>query len=335
MNEKKKPPMLKIILGILLAVICIGGVELAVARVVDPVLYHAIVDPVVDYVTKTATYLGEQAVITGKRLQAFVQKTGDQLQQSYQRFTQETQARWLAFQESLKPPPEPEPTAEELAAAEQMLQEAQLAIPRPTADQSITHFTTEMSTGQELLVGGGHSLVYFNQTDDRWGNYGSDSIAGYGCGPTAMAMVVSTLTGRFYNPQTMADIFVEEQFWARGGGTYYNFAYGSGERFQMEVTPLPPEELTANQLSRYLMSGGLIIALMGEGHFTSGGHFIVLHGATLTGDILVADPASRERSLTTWDPKLILDELSYVRSSGAPLWLFTNPSAITEELLIP
>ena len=41
---------------------------------------------------------------------------------------------------------------------------------------------------------------------------------------------------------------------------------------------------------------------MGPGHFTNGGHFIILRGVTLDGSVLVADPASQERSLTTWDP---------------------------------
>lgn len=133
--------------------------------------------------------------------------------------------------------------------------------------------------------------------------------------------------------QEMADIFVEEQFWASKSGTYYSFAYGSGERFNLKVEPLIPEETTASLLLQHLMSGKLAIALMGPGHFTNAGHFIVLRGSTLTGDVLVADPASRERSLTTWDPQLILDELSPVRSSGAPLWLFSVQQEIYEDTL--
>ena len=35
---------------------------------------------------------------------------------------------------------------------------------------------------------------------------------------------------------------------------------------------------------------------MSAGHFTSGGHFILLRGVTLDGNILVADPNSRARS---------------------------------------
>ena len=62
---------------------------------------------------------------------------------------------------------------------------------------------------------------------------------------------------------------------------------------------------------------------MGPGHFTQGGHFILLRGVTLSGMILVADPNSEERSLMEWDPQLILDELSASTASGAPLWVLS------------
>jgi hypothetical protein len=41
-----------------------------------------------------------------------------------------------------------------------------------------------------------------------------------------------------------------------------------------------------------LSSGKLVVVIMGKGHFTSSGHFIVLCGVTSEGKILVADPAS-------------------------------------------
>ncbi len=84
------------------------------------------------------------------------------------------------------------------------------------------------------------------------------------------------------------------------------------------------EETTADDLFQHLLGDSLIIALVGPGHFTRGGHYIVLRGVTLSGDVLVADPASRDRSLVTWDPQLILDELSTARAAGAPLWVFSK-----------
>ena len=68
----------------------------------------------------------------------------------------------------------------------------------------------------------------------------------------------------------------------------------------------------------------LLVALMGPGHFTKGGHFILLRGVTLTGTLLVADPNSVERSLAEWEPQLILDELSSSTNNGAPLWVLSK-----------
>ena len=70
----------------------------------------------------------------------------------------------------------------------------------------------------------------------------------------------------------------------------------------------------------------MLVSLMGKGNFTTGGHFILIRGMTLSGDVLVADPNSLERSLQTWDPQLILDELSSARNSGAPLWAVSVPT---------
>jgi hypothetical protein len=60
---------------------------------------------------------------------------------------------------------------------------------------------------------------------------------------------------------------------------------------------------------------------MTKGHFTSGGHFIVLRGVTSEGKILVADPASYTRSEKEWDLNIILNEASKRAGSGGPFWI--------------
>ena len=105
--------------------------------------------------------------------------------------------------------------------------------------------------------------------------------------------------------------------------------YGCGPTsMAMIIATLTDETMTptttADSLTQALASGQVCVALMREGHFTSGGHFIVLRGVTLEGKILVADPNSRQRSLIAWDPQLIIDELSHSRTSGAPLWCIST-----------
>lgn len=52
------------------------------------------------------------------------------------------------------------------------------------------------SLGDVTFTDGGTPVVYYNQLDERYASqpYGTDNIGGYGCGPTAMAIVVSSLT---------------------------------------------------------------------------------------------------------------------------------------------
>lgn len=191
--------------------------------------------------------------------------------------------------------------------------------PRPRAPFEITALVER--DGQEVLTGGANEILYFNQTYERWADaaYGSDRLEGYGCGPTAMAMVVSSLTDTRVDPEEMAQFCVEQKYWARKHGSYLSIVQGTAEAYGLTCTPLSPEE-GEDYIVSCLATGQVIVALMGPGHFTSRGHFILLRGITLDGSVLVADPASVERSLTLWDLELILEELSPSRHHGAPLW---------------
>ena len=73
-----------------------------------------------------------------------------------------------------------------------------------------------------------------------------------------------------------------------------------------------------------LSYGKLVVAIMTKGHFTSGGHFIVLRGVTAAGNILVADPASYTRSEKEWDIGIILNEASKTAGAGGPFWIIGN-----------
>lgn len=188
----------------------------------------------------------------------------------------------------------------------------------PLVDPAVSELVTEGD--QQVLIGNGLHTIYFNQTDPRWADkpYGTDSIAGYACGPTAMAMVVSTLTDQIVDPPTMAQWAVDHGYWASQSGTYHSFIQGASQAFGLECQSFT--ERTPEALQNALLSGDLLVALMGPGHFTQGGHFIVLRGTTLEGQVLVADPNSVDRSLTAWDPQIIFDELSTSTAAGAPLW---------------
>ena len=281
-TPKKKRKTWKVFGIILLAVICIGGMELLVCRFAAPELYHTITAPVVQ--------LAQRIIASGKALFPFTAA------------------------------PQPVSTPVNQAISEPVEAEAP-----PVEDPTITEFITRQ--GVELLTGGVVEMVYYNQGESPWADcaYGPNNIGGYGCGPTSMAMLISSLCSIPLTPEEAARHAYETGHCAPGNGSYLSIVEGMAADYGLEVEPFSGE-ITPRELSLQLATGHIYIALMGPGHFTTRGHFIVLRGLTLEGKVLVADPNSRERSLAAWDPQLIVEELSASRWNGAPLWRFSSLS---------
>ncbi|MEK4107017.1 C39 family peptidase [Paenibacillus sp. FSL R10-2791] len=171
---------------------------------------------------------------------------------------------------------------------------------------------------------GSQEVVYFNQLDTRWANlpYGPhDTIGVAGCGPTSLSIVVSTLTGNTVNPVTMSKWAYENGYLAEGVGSYHSLIPDGAKHFGLYVTGSSINE--AQKVIDALAQGKLVVAIMSKGHFTSSGHFMVLRGVTSDGKILVADPASRKRSLQAWDFSLILNEARKNASAGGPFWIIS------------
>ena len=180
--------------------------------------------------------------------------------------------------------------------------------------------TTIASLGNVRFTDGVTEVVYFNQKDERWANkpYGTDNIGGYGCGPTAMSIVVSSLTDDLVDPEEMAEWAYENGGWCSKSGSYHSLIPNAAKAWGLSV-----EGCTASEPQRILdalSEGKLVVAIMTKGHFTSGGHFIVLRGVQ-DGQILVADPASYRRSEKLWDLSIILNEASKRAGAGGPFWI--------------
>ena len=269
----------------MLAVLCIGGTELTASYFLAPELFARVTAP----------------LRSGARAAAdWFDRTAEQ---------------WSALTAK----------AEELSGAdEQTADEPMLSDRDMLIDPSLTELRSV--NGEEILTGGTIPLVYFNQSDPEWADkpYGSDTIGRYGCGPTAMAMVVSSLCDEPVTPSEMAVLAAKQGYCAKGHGSYLSIVNGIARAYGLESKAIGA--LTVDAVYDALLTGNMLVALVGPGHFTGGGHFIVLRGVTLTGKLLVADPVSDERSLMEWDPQLILDELSASRNNGAPLWVISPPA---------
>jgi len=176
------------------------------------------------------------------------------------------------------------------------------------------------SYGDISFSDGVTSVVYFNQMDERYANkaYGTDSIGGYGCGPTSMAIVVSSLTKNVVDPIQMAEWSYKNGYWCAGSGSYHSLIPAAAKAWGLPVSGCTVSE--PQRILDALADGKLVVALMAKGHFTNGGHFIVLRGVK-DGKIMVADPGSYQRSEKLWDFSIILNEASRRAGAGGPFWI--------------
>ena len=311
-RRKERPPWARYTAIVLLAVLCIGGAELLACRFFEPALYEDIMEPVRGTARQAVQTAGQALGAVCRSASALAEQAGEA-----------AAAALEPIREWMERPAQP---PEEEMEDDSSLAQPDLAPPKEILDPLISDLVER--DGEEILTGGGVEVIYFDQTDEaREGQrYGTDLLRTHGCGPTAMAMAVSSLTGGTVDPEEMAALCVEQGYWCRGHGSYLSIVQGVAGAFGLSCEALDLEALDAEELTLRLSTGDIAVALMTKGHFTKGGHFILLRGVTLSGEILVADPASRDRSLIPWDLSLILEELSPSRHDGAPLWLLSRPA---------
>ena len=123
------------------------------------------------------------------------------------------------------------------------------------------------SLGDVRFTDGAVEVVYFNQYDERYADepYGTDNIGGYGCGPTSMSIVVSSLTEDIVDPIEMAEWSYENGYWCSKSGSYHALIPAAAKAWG-----LPVEGCSASEPQRIvdaLSEGKLVVALMTKGHF--------------------------------------------------------------------
>lgn len=195
------------------------------------------------------------------------------------------------------------------------------------SDYSAPVGSTDNSADADLsdivFTGRGNSkdVVYFSQYDSRWGSqmYGkTNTIAGAGCGPSSLAICISTLTNKTVTPPEVCAWSVKTGHRCEGSGSYHSLIPDGAAHWGVPCRGIGQSK---KQLVQALQNGKLVIAIMSQGHFTRGGHFIVLRGITSQGKILVADCASYERSQKEWDINIFLNECNKGAAAGGPFWV--------------
>lgn len=167
------------------------------------------------------------------------------------------------------------------------------------------------------------TVHYYSQLDSRWKDtaYGDSTIGRSGCGPTALAMAVSSLTDNAIDPVQMSRWAFANGYKAYGNGSYLSLIPEGAVHFGLTVEYA--DKTQAQAVVDALADGKLVIAIMSKGHFTQSGHFILLRGVTADGKILVADPASTTRSEQEWDLQIIIDEARNTSGASGPFWILS------------
>lgn len=192
----------------------------------------------------------------------------------------------------------------------------------PGASEDI--FTSTIKTSGDTIVyetvrGCVEEVVYYNQGEEPWASLplGSSTIKSAGCGPTAMAIVISTLTGETVTPQMTAAYAVTYGYYISGQGTSHSFPADAAENWGISA------ERVSRQKMDYVVSelkrGKLAVVICAENTISTSGHYIVLTGVTKDGYITIADPGSRSRTGRLYSPTTIQ---SYARDLKAgSIWI--------------
>lgn len=172
-----------------------------------------------------------------------------------------------------------------------------------------------------------HPIPHYYQMDKRWGNYlygGSDPLKKYGCGPTSVAIVISALTNKTITPPKMAQWSFEHNYWVYRSGSLHSLIPNACKAYGLEVEKLSLYD--SDSIREILELDKLIICLMGPGHFTEQGHFIVIHGMYSDGTIAIFDPFSKKNTKKHWKLQTLIQELSSATDNGSPVWVISNPN---------
>lgn len=170
-----------------------------------------------------------------------------------------------------------------------------------------------MKNHKEYIAG----YIYFNQGDSAW-NQNGYCIAKAGCGPTSMAVVITSLTGKWVTPLDTAIWGYQHGFYSREGSAHEMIpamAAAYGLRCQGVGTDY-------QAIKKALKGGKPVVCLMGPGYFTRGGHFMVLVAIDNNDCVTVADVGSRTRSAYKYRLADVIAQ-SKGASAGGPFWVMS------------
>lgn len=147
--------------------------------------------------------------------------------------------------------------------------------------------------------------IIYDQNDSRWANkpFGPKTISAAGCGPSAMAMIITALTHQNVTPDQVAAV---------GGAD----PGGDGSSWTLPTTiassgkwPIRVDKISRDKIDNVLTSGGMVWMCGKGGPIFGGGHCIGIRGRNANDKWLIFDSGITSNSNKEWDRSVIYDGL--------------------------
>lgn len=192
-------------------------------------------------------------------------------------------------------------------------------------DTLCTIYTSQRLNEEELVPGGEaisgtiegtniKTIRYYNQTQGYWsqksyGKEGEDNYYWSGCGPTAAAMIFSTLLNdSSIDPYTMGQFFSKKGLRFKEG-TAHNCMIVAAEKYNLQSEYFAFNNI--EKLANHLKKDHIVSAVIGRNQtslYKGGGHFIVINGIkNENGKVMVhvTDPAFTNK-IGWWDIDIVV-----------------------------
>ena len=142
-----------------------------------------------------------------------------------------------------------------------------------------------------------------------------------------MSIVISSLTDIRIDPVQMSTWAKNNGYWFDKSGSLHSLIPDAAKAFGLQAEGVENTAQASAKLKKALEDGKFVVALMGKGQFTQSGHFIVLRGLTEDGKVLVADPASQDRTDKTWELSTIIEEAKTWAAANGPFWIISKTTS--------
>lgn len=155
-------------------------------------------------------------------------------------------------------------------------------------------------------------FVVYSQYDPAWKNlpYGTNrpgtqsTIGESGCGPSAMAMAITNLTGNRVTPADTTKYADEKGMYIPGQGSSWAIVPTLARHWNLRYEPVGKD---LAKITAALRAGGVVVT-SGKGGlpFTKGGHYIVIRAVTASGKFKVGDSGHKDTNDKEWDPEQLI-----------------------------